>query len=155
VAENLSVEAPDFDEIVKEAGDSTADAARLLWFVLNNEIATSRRGLRTATERIEPKVRTAAPTGAENNYATEGASVLYFTGATSFTLSGVRAPEPGNSRLIILYNSGTGTITVANQSASSIAENRFQNSTNADRSLAQHRGMFFIYLGSRWREVVF
>lgn len=34
--ENLTVEAPDFDRIRKEAGVHTADATRLLWYAVND-----------------------------------------------------------------------------------------------------------------------
>ena len=44
MAENLSIEAPNFDRIRKGDTHATEDAIRLLWYVLNNEIRMRRIG---------------------------------------------------------------------------------------------------------------
>ena len=52
MAENLSIEAPDFDRIRKGDAPATEDAVRLLWYVLNNEIKLRRIGQRALQASI-------------------------------------------------------------------------------------------------------
>ena len=154
MAENLSVEAPDFQRIEKEAGDATADATRTTWLVLNATMSDFRRNNRIAQELLEPKAKTDAPGASQNNYPTNGSSCLHFTGAGAFNLTGVQAPEPGKARLLIIHVSGAGTVTLMNESASSIAENRIHTSTGADVTCVQDQSRVLIYLSNRWRQVV-
>jgi hypothetical protein len=80
MAENQTIEAPDFDKIKKEAGPNTRDAIQLLWYVANNESAERRRGVRAAQEESLRKVKSDAPTANQNNYDTEGSPLVEFTG---------------------------------------------------------------------------
>lgn len=43
MSDNLVIESPDFDQIIKESGDFTSDAIKLLWYSLNNEILLRRK----------------------------------------------------------------------------------------------------------------
>lgn len=151
MAENLSVESPDFDKIRKEAGLETESAIKLLWFVLNQEIRDRRIGVRQAQEQRVGKVLQSAPTTQQNNFDAKGAWVVEFTGSTNFTLTGIRNGVPG--RFLVLHNTGSATITVADDSASSDAANRIISNDSANISLAANETLLLQYLSSRWREV--
>jgi hypothetical protein len=151
MASNLTIESPNFDKISKEAGQFTADAINLLWAALNDTRASLRRDFRQATEKVAPKVKTLSPAASVDNLDSEGASTVSFTGGTQ-NFTGIRAPETGESRVVFIQNSGTGTITIKNNATSENA-NRFLTATAADLALDQHAGAVFQYLESRWREV--
>src|SRR3989304_1088755 len=131
MAENLSIEAPDFDRIRKGDGRATENAIKLLWFVGNNEIAMRRSSVRTSRERLEGKVLTAAPTTQQDNYDAQGALVLAFNGGSAFTVTGIRATGEGRVLLIVVL--GAGTVTLAHQSGSSVAEYRMVFQSGADK----------------------
>lgn len=150
---NAPVQAPDFVSIEAEAGKATADAARTQWYLLNDEVSKRTKGVRIAQERLEPAVLTLAPTVAQNNVNSRDCSVIHFYGSTNFTLSGILAPGPSKARMILLHNTGSATITVAHQSASSTAENRFVTSTGASKNLGTSGSLLFIYLDDRWRDI--
>lgn len=152
MATNLTIESPNTERITKEAGQFTADAVGVLWAALNDTRASQRRGERLAREMIAPKVLTISAAASVDNLDTQGASVVYFTGTTAQNLTGFRAPETGQTRVLFIYIGGTGTITVKNQ-VTSEAQNRIQTSTNADVARTQYQGIILAYLGSRWCEV--
>lgn len=153
MATNLTIESPNFDKISKEAGQFTSDAINLLWQALNDTRAAERRDFRQATEKLEPKfINPADGAGSIDNLDLQGASVVYFSGATGRNFTGARAPETGHTRLLFLQNSGAGTIVVKN-SATSEAANQFVLSTGADYSMTTGKGIVFHYNGSKWREV--
>lgn len=149
---NLTIEAPNFDRITKEAGQFTSDAINLLWSALNDTRASERRDFRQATEKLEPKTLTVIAAASVDNLDTQGSSIVYFTGTTAQNFTGARAPETGHSRLLFVQNSGTGTITVKN-SLTSEAANQFVLSTGADYSMTTGKGIIFHYNGSKWREL--
>lgn len=150
MAENLSVESPDFDKIRKESGTATSDAIRLLWYVTNNEIADRRRGVREAQEKREGKVLSAAPASAQDNFDAQGAFLVVFTGSTAFNLTGIRNGLDG--RCLLIHVTGTGTVTVKNESASSDAANRIDSQSGADLSVTTGKTLILNYYASRWRE---
>lgn len=152
VRTNLTIESPNTEKITKEAGQFTADAVGVLWAALNDTRASQRRGERLAREMVAPKVISLAPGASVDDLDTQGASVIYFTGSTAVNLTGFRAPETGQTRVLFIYIGGTGTITVKNQLTSEAA-NRIQTSTNADVARTQYQGLVLVYLGSRWCEV--
>jgi hypothetical protein len=151
MAENLSIESPDFGRIKKDAGRATEDAIRLLWFVQNDEIAQRRRGVRAARDRYRPKLLTLAPTAQQDDLETEGAGIIYFTGSTNFSLTGLRAIEEGD--VVILVNLGSATITVENEHAGSDAQNRIVMAAGADKTLATNKAIILAYLNTRFREL--
>ena len=148
---NFTIASPDFDRI--KAGNRVAlvDAIRLLWFVLNEEAATRRVGVRQAAERSIRKTLTDAPTSNQNNYPTAGAAIIYFTGSTSFNLTGLLSSGQTGER-ITLHNEGSGTITLKHASASSDPLNRLSTASGGDVSLTTGKTVILHYLGSLWRE---
>lgn len=151
MATNLTIESPNFEKINKEAGQFTSDAVALLWAALNDTRATERRDFRLATEKLAPKVLSLSPTASVNDLDSEGATSVSFVGGTQ-NFTGVRAPETGEARLLVVHNSGSGTITIKHD-VTSEAQNRFICDGAADIPLAQNQGAIFQYLGSKWREV--
>lgn len=144
----LTIESPNFDKIAEEAGQFTSDAVGLLWAALNATRTENRRDFRRASDVIEPKVLFLSPTASVDNLDLEGSSVVHFTGGTQ-NVTGLRAPESGKTRVVIIANTGGGTITVKNNATSEDA-NRILTKSGADVTLTL---MALIYLNSRWREV--
>jgi hypothetical protein len=151
VSVNLSVEAPDFDYIKKEAGTHTADAIRLLWAVANDEAGSRRTGLRIATERIAPKSVIDSPGGAQNDYDTQFGAILRFDGAVAFNLTGLKARTDNTVMIIIVL--GAGTVTVKHNSAASETVNRILLAGAADKAVATNKALILVYENTRWREV--
>lgn len=149
MSENLVIEAPEFEEIEKKAGAATRNAINLLWTVLNEEIKLRRKTVRDAKETLEVKVKTDLLAANQDNYDTERATIIYFTGAAAFNLTGLRNGVEGAFK--ILHNTGAGTITIKN-SVTSDAANQFVTSTGADKALTTNQSIAFAYLNSRWRE---
>jgi hypothetical protein len=150
VAENLVIESPEFDEIEHEAGSSTRNAVYLLWAALNNEIAVRRRTVRDAKEVDEGKLLSLAPTAQQDNLDTQRSTIVLFTGASNFSLTGIRNGIEGQR--LVLFNVGTATITLEEAHASSDVSNRLALDTGADKTLGQNAAITLLYLNSKWRE---
>lgn len=153
MASNLTIESPNFDKIDKEAGQFTSDAVSLLWNALNDTRKSQRTGIRLAQETLAPKAIQKAPSASVNDLDLEGASVVEFTGSSAQNLTGFRAPETGKSRILIVYVSGSATITLKHLVTSESANQIFTN-TAADVALTTGLGAVFVYLSSKWRHVV-
>lgn len=148
---NLTIEAPPFELIKKEAGPNTADAVRLLWSVANQEAAERRSGIRIATERIAPKSRIDSPGAAQDNYDTQYATIIRFDGAVAVNVTGFRARSE-NTLLIVLVL-GAATITLKHDSANSEARNRILMAGGADKAIATNQSVILLYENTRWREL--
>ena len=151
MASQFTVEAPDFQRIKRETGVETESAITLLWRVANDEASVRRAGVRSATERLEPKRINLSPSAIQNNLDTEFATVLRFDGAASVDLTGLQArPDP---TLIILLVLGAGTITLKNASGSSLERNRIITSAGGDVAITTNRSVMLMYTNTRWREL--
>lgn len=150
MAENLSIESPDFDRIRKGDDGATTDAIRLLWLVLNEEMKLRRQGDRRIEERLSPKVLSLAPTSNQNNVDTQGAGLILYTGASSINITGYRSREEGD--ILFVHVAGAGTITHQHQNASSDAGNRMVFQSAGDVARATDKSLILMYLNSRWRE---
>lgn len=150
MSDNLVIESPDFDAIEKKAGYATRNAVTLLWEVLNQEIKLRRQTVRDAKQTFETKITSAAPTVQQDNFDTDRSTIYYFTGAGAWTLTGLRNGVEGAMKF--LHNTGAGTVTIANNSASSDLSNRLLTSTGANKSLTTDLSILFLYINSRWRE---
>lgn len=151
MATNLLVESPDFDRIRKGVPKATEDAIRLLWYALNTLSARETQDVYTTQNTFQPLVKSDAPTTAQSNYDTGGATILLFTGSTAFNFTGIRNGAPG--RVVELINLGTGTVTVKHDTTSDDL-NKIEMQAGADKAVPQNKAMFLRYLNSRWREVV-
>lgn len=152
MASNLTIEAPNFEKIKKESGPFTHDAILTLWAAFNDTRATERRDFRIASEILAPKVLTIAATGGMNDLDLTGSSVLSFTGASAQDLTGLKAPETGQTRICFIQVSGAGTITLKHNATSETA-NQLVLSTGADTARATNTGIILVYLSGKWREV--
>lgn len=150
MAENLVIESPDFDAIGNKAGQATRDAINLLWSVLNQEVLTRRKAVRDAKQTLEVLPLATPVTTSQNNFDTERATIVYFTGASALNLTGIRNGIEGALKLI--HVTGAGTITIKNASGSSDASNMILTSTGADKAVATGKSILLAYLNSRWRE---
>ena len=150
MADNKTIEEPEFDSIRKESGDATANAIQTLWYALNEIDSQRRAGVRRAREVDEPKPLIVAPTTDQDNFDSEGAGIIVFNSGSAFPFSGIRSPTTG--RRIVLHNLGAGTVTVEHNNAGSDAANRIFTDTGANKSLTTGTSMILIYL-SGWREV--
>lgn len=152
MANNLTIESPNFEKIEKESGQFTADAIALLWAALNDTRKVERIDFRLARDLIAPKVLTIAPTASVDNLDLQDSSVVSFTGSSSVNFTGMRAPETGRTRVVLVYVSGSGTIT-AKDEATSETQNQLFNTSGGDVTLATGAGIIYVYLQGRWREV--
>jgi hypothetical protein len=100
MAQNQTVESPNFEKISSEAGQFTADAISLLWNALNDTRAFARRGIRLAQEQLAPKVLRLDPGGNLDNIDLEGCSVVSFIGSASVNVTGFRAPDTNQTRIL-------------------------------------------------------
>ena len=147
----FTVEAPDFDRIYNETGVATRDGITTLWRVANDEASSRRSAVREAIERDCPKEIILSPSVNQNNLDTEFATVLRFDGAASVDLTGLQArPEPTIVELTVL---GAGTITLRNNSASSLERNRILTYSGANLAITTGLTVRLRYLNTRWREV--
>jgi hypothetical protein len=152
VSNNLTIESPNFEKISKEAGQFTSDAISTLWSALNDTRKTERIDFRLARDIMAPKVLPLAASASVDNLDLAGCSVIQFTGSTAQNFTGMRAPETGITRIVLIHNTGSGTIT-AKHNATSDTANRLSNSTAADVALATGASRLYIYLSSLWRDV--
>lgn len=152
MATNQTVESPNFEKINKEAGQFTSDAVNLLWTAVNDTRATERRDFRQRQLKVITK---SASASVDNLDLEETAliTVVSFTGGSAQNFTGARAPETGQSRLLVVQVNGAGTITIKHNATSETA-NQFVNSSGADLARATGTGAVYIYLESKWRQVV-
>ncbi len=151
MSDNLTVTAPDFDYIKKEAGVHTMDGIRLLWSVANSEAKDRRTGIRLAIERQEVKTLVDSPTLSQNDYDTAYSTTLRFDGASNINITGLKARVEGaRVRILVL---GAGTITLKQNSGSSEAVNRMLFASGADKAVATNKACELEYQNARWREI--
>lgn len=153
MSSNLTIEAPNFEKITKEAGQFTSDAISTLWAALNDTRKTSRVGIRQAKETVAPKVLTVIAGASVDNLDLEGSSIVSFAGGAAHNFTGMRAPETGQSRVVFVQVSQAGTITIKN-ALTSETQNQFVTNTGADVAKTTGTGAVFAYLVDRWRQVV-
>lgn len=149
MAENLTVESFDTARIRKESGPVTAQAIESIWKLLNEINGRLIRGVRRAQDLDLGKSASFAPTSQQDNFDADGLSVVYFTGSTNFTLTGLRNGEDG--RRVMLHNGGTATITLAHENAGSNASNRLLIDGDGNANMYTDQTAEFVYLDSRWR----
>jgi hypothetical protein len=153
MAENLSIEAPDFDRIKQETGTSTRDGVKLLWTAMNYEMGRRRSEVRQVHDKLSPKVLDDAPAAQQDNYDLQGCSILMLSGVTGRTFTGFRAPSTNESHVLFIHVTGAGTYTMAHASASSDPENRMRLQSLANTTIATDRSMILMYIGDLWREL--
>jgi hypothetical protein len=152
MATNLTIESPKFEKIQTEAGPNTSDAINLLWLTLNDTRKSERLDFRRAVDIMSPKVLTIEAAASVNDLDLQGCSVVSFIGSTAQNLTGFRAPDTNDSRVVIVQTIGTGTIT-AKHSLTSETQNQLFNSTAADVTLSTNKGTMYVYLSGKWRQV--
>jgi hypothetical protein len=151
MAENLTITAPDFDWIKKEAGVHTMDGIRQLWSVANDEDKSRRTGIRLAIERQEVKTLISSLLASQDNFDTKFSTTLRFDGAVAVNITGIRQRVEGaRIRILVL---GTGTITLKHNDAASEAQNRMLFFAAADKAVATNKACELEYQSSRWREI--
>lgn len=144
----MQIEAPDFGQIRKESGVATRDAVNLLWTTLNYEMSLRAQTVKFAQDTLQGKALTSAVTTSQNNFDTENALTVTFTGASAFNITGIRNGIAG--RVVLLHNLGVGTITLKNESASSDAANRITTVTAGDKTVTTGQTACLHYSASRW-----
>jgi hypothetical protein len=152
VSSNLTIESPNFEKIKKESGQFTSDALALLWATENLTRKELRTGLRESQDILSPKVIQVSAAASVNDLDLQDASVIEFTGASAQNFTGMRAPETGKSRLVLVYISGAGTITARN-AVTSQAGNQIFNLGAVDDTLAQGSASAYLYLSGYWRQI--
>lgn len=97
---------------------------------------------------------TGTMTGNTNDFAPtglSGTSMLRITSTGNYKLSGIVAPSPASIKLLFVVNVGTNNITFQDNSASSLAANRFLMGGN--KSVQSNEGILFFYddISLKWR----
>lgn len=146
----MAATAPEFDKIRGETGTFTADGIQALWTTISQESLDRSNQVRITQDRLEPKVKEITTTATDLNL--EGASIVHVTSGT-FNVSGFKAPSPGKSRIVVLYNSGAGTVTIKHNATSATA-NQITATGSADYSVPPNGGTIFVYLASKWKQVI-
>ena len=152
MASNLTIESPNFEKITTEAGNFTADAINTLWAALNATRSDLRIQTRLAKSQIEPGVLSVTAAASVNNLDLSESSVVSFIGGSAQNFTGMKAPETLKARVVWVQSSGAGTITVKHNATSETA-NQLTMATGADYSMTTGKGIIFVYLASKWREV--
>lgn len=152
MANNLSIEAPNFEKIEKEAGPMTASAMATVWAAFNDTRKTERLhfGIVSAEVFVNPLI--IAPGASVDNLDMRGFGLLLFTGAGAQNWTGVVAPETGKVKVIYAKVVGAGTI-AAKHNATSLAANRLAFSGAADFSMTTGKGVVIAYVNSLWQEI--
>jgi len=151
MALNQTIESPNIQKIRAESGQFTADAINVMWGALNDTRAVLRRSFRRTKERIEPLVLHVVAAASIDNLDLQGASIVSFEGSTAQNFTGMKAPETGETRVVIVHVNGTGTIT-AKDEATSTAANQLS-VDGGDQAMATDDGTIFVYLASKWKQV--
>lgn len=90
-------------------------------------------------------------TGTLNNISTSGTSLLFFTGASAQTVTGIA--NPGNCKLLFIHNRAATNLILKDQDAGSTAVNRIITGLGGDFIIAAGTGATLQYdtTSSRWR----
>jgi phage-related tail fiber protein len=88
-----------------------------------------------------------------NNYAPAAGDIIRLSSSAAATITGIAAGASGDTR--VLVNVGSFSITLAHQSASSTAANRFLVSFGADYILGANAAAVIVYdaTTTRWRVI--
>ena len=89
-----------------------------------------------------------ASSGTLNNYALPSSSVLYFSNASSKTLTGIVAPS-ADGAVLHLFNTG-GTLNINHQTTSTSA-NQIDTGTGVNIAISGAGGVTLLYLNGFWR----
>jgi hypothetical protein len=152
VANNLTIESPNFEKISKKAGQETADGINTLWGAYNDTRATLRSVARLSEELIRAKPLEVAAAASVDNLGIKDYSIVVFTGASGQNCTGFLAPETGQTKVLLVLVTGAGTITFKHN-ATSDSVNRLVNATGADVTRGTNQGIVYVYIGAKWREV--
>jgi hypothetical protein len=152
MSERLIIELPNFDDVERETGTETRNALTLIWSILNQELLLRVRTVNEAKDTLRVKVLSSAPASDQHNFDTDRATICYFTGSTGIDLTGIRNGTEG--AILILHTTGSGTITLKDQSGSSSADNQIITSTGGNRAMATDKSAILLYLNAKWREFI-
>jgi len=149
MAENLVVEAPDFDRIDKGDPKATKNAILLLWTVLNYEIKTRIKQVREAKDLTEGAVLSVAWTADQHNLDPGEGRTILSTGTTAVDITGFSGGREG--RVLILHVVGSASITLSDLNANSYTTNQIVTVTGGDTTVKTDETAILQYLNSRWR----
>lgn len=92
-------------------------------------------------------------TGSSNDVSTSSFSLLRYTGAGTATITGFANGSDG--KYLVFMNASSSTVTISNDSASSVAANRVITGTGADLSMAAASSILLVWDtgASRWRVI--
>lgn len=149
----LITETPNFDKIEVETGKFTAEGFGILWDLVMNLRAAQGRDFRQASETLAPLRFEVNASAQMDNLDIGDASVVEFVGSSAQSLTGIRQPPAGQARLIAIWVTGTGTITLEHEHASSQGGAQLINLASADVVLTTNQNRFYMYMNGRWREM--
>lgn len=126
-----------------------------LYLALQQEAQDRNAGVTAARNRIEPKLLTYSSTGTQNDVDTAGSSIIYLTPASALSITGFRAPDLGRTRILWLYNAGSGIVTIKSANAGSATLNQIIGPMAGaiDYIMVPGMALQLAYISSRWRAV--
>lgn len=117
--------------------------------------------LASFTQRMRSITPAVLPAGDTNNYSpAEGTAAFYevqiirqATNASGSTLTGLDASRVADGQFVVIENLGTGTLTLAHESTSSLVGNRFTLPSGSSLAIGSGSSAWLIYDGTsaRWR----
>lgn len=113
-------------------------------------LGTTSRHTHVVNGRLQFSTLTdSSSSGTLNNYAIGNYGVVYFSNASSKTLTGIAAPS-AEGTVIWVFNSG-GTLNVNTLDGSSSAANQIETGTGTNIAISSTGGLMLIYVNSNWR----
>jgi len=152
MANNLSIEAPNFEKIEKEAGQYTSSAINTLWGAMNDTRKTERTHFLITSSEVFVNPLLLSPSASVDNLDMRGFGLLLFTGSSAQNFTGIVAPETGRVKVIYVKVVGSATIT-AKHNVTSLAANRLALANSADYSMTTGKGLIIAYVNSLWQEI--
>lgn len=152
MANNLSIEAPNFEKIEKEAGPFTSTAVSTLWAAYNDTRKTERLHFAIASSELFCGLLVKSAAASVDNLDMRGYDFLQFTGASAQNFTGIVAPETGKTKLVFVKVTGAGTITAKHGVTSEVA-NRLALGGAVDFVMTTGKGLVLGYVNSLWQEI--
>lgn len=132
---------------------------------LHANATTSVAGFLSATDKTKldrvandgaPNAIAPVITGSNNNYDPPGwgtADIVVVSGSAGPTLTGLRAPSAGERHWKVLVVTGSNTVTLANESASSSSANRILLEGATNDVIGVGGARLLVYADAKWRVV--
>lgn len=141
-------------ELPDVEAEAIADGQAIVWDAAAEQFIAELGGAMLLKNVISPAQLTAD----QNDYSPTDwatASAMRLSTDASRAVTGFAAPSPARARAVLVSNVGAEALVLANQSASSVADNRIITGTGADLTVAADSSVLLVYdeTTERWRVI--